>query len=500
MTSAPPFGSTWLLVIAAAATAHAETRPHYGGTVEASLLGAPVSLDPLAAQSHAEITVVDLVFDTLYRVGPDGIVQPHLATALPVLDGARTSARITIRKGVRFHDGSELTAQDVAASLLRELKSGPHWLLAPVAAVHVDGDAIELALRAPVAELTTLLALPQTAVTKGGKPPAGDRAIGSGPFSIETIDRPKRRLALRAFDEHFAGRPYLDALVLRWYDTPDGEARRFETGTSQISARGVAAFAGAQPAYRADDVEGPAALLVFVGFGRAHPDITVDRGFRHALDLALARGALTAIGSGERVVPTREPVPVEAGAAVLVTAGRAADPDAARAQLALAQQHVAALAADKLAALRLEILVEDSRPDDREIAASVVLALDRLGIAAAITAVPAATLRERAAKGTCDLWIGQLAAPVTSAASWWGSAFAAGGDDWADKQLAVGAIDAAQAGKTFADHLPIVPLMFRAVRIWHRTDVRGLGFDASGRLDFADLFVFGEPARSRSKP
>lgn len=288
--------------------------------------------------------------------------------------------------------------------------------------------------------------------------------------------------------------------MLRWYDTPDGEARRFETGTSQISARGVAAFAGAQPTYRADDVEGPASLLVFVGFGRAHPDIAADRGFRHALDLALARGALTAVGSGERVVATRAPVPVEAGATALPTAGRAADPDAARAQLATAQQRVPSLAADKLAALRLEILVEDSRPDDREIAESVVLALDRLGITAAITAVPAATLRERAGKGTCDLWIGQLAQPVTSAVSWWGAAFAAGGDDWADKQLVTGALDGALAGKTFADHLPIVPLMFRAVRIWHRTDVRGLGFDATGRLGFADLFVFGEPAKSRSKP
>jgi hypothetical protein len=39
--------------------------------------------------------------------------------------------------------------------------------------------------------------------------------------------------------------------------------------------------------------------------------------------------------------------------------------------------------------------------------------------------------------------------------------------------------------------------MFRALQLWHRTDLRGLGFDASGRPDFAGVFVFGQPVRSR---
>src|SRR6185312_10434426 len=131
-------------------------------------------------------------------------------------------------------------------------------------------------------------------------------------------DGPRHRLELEAFDDHFAGRPYLDQLVLRWYDTPDGEARRFETGNAQLSARGVAAFAGGQPTFKADDVEGPAALLSYIGFGRLHPDVLADSAFRHALDAVLARGGLTGIGSGERVVPSRLPVPIEAGAPPLV--------------------------------------------------------------------------------------------------------------------------------------------------------------------------------------
>ena len=466
-----------LALVAVAATAHAESRPHYGGTVEASLLGTPLAADPVQAQTHAEVTVVDLVFDTLYRVGPDGLVQPRLALALPVLDAPKTTARIAIKRGVRFHDGTELTAADVAASLERARGT---WLVAPMLAIRAEGDTLVLALRSPLPSLPTLLALPQLAVTKG------NGTLGTGPFASETLDRAKGRLALRAFDDYFAGRPYLDQLVLHWYDTPDGEARQFETGAAQLSARGVASFAGAQPKYRADDVEGPAALLVYAGWGRAHEPVTKDPRFRHALELALARGALTTIGAGERLVPTRLPWPVEAGAPVLDTTGKAGDVDGAKKALA-----------GLAVGTKLEILVEITRPDDREIAERVARALDNLGVGATITALPADKLRERVGKGTCDLYIGQLAEPVTDIVAWWGGAFAAGGDDYLATRLAGGALDLAAVGKVFADRLPILPLMFRAVRIWHRTDVRGLGFDATGRPDLASLFLHGTPLPSR---
>jgi ABC-type transport system substrate-binding protein len=486
-----------LALALASGFAHAETRPHYGGTVEATLLGAPASFDPVLAHSHADATAVELVFDTLYRVGPAGAATPHLAAALPVVD--KTKVTIALRKGVRFHDGSPLTAADVVASLDRVRSTAARWTLAPVASlVAPDAHTVELVLRAPVPELATLLALPVTAVTKGGKPP-GEKPVGSGPFAVEALDRARRRLRLKAFDDHFAGRPYLDTLVLAWYDTPDGEARRFETGGAQLSARGTGKFAGARPKFHADDVESPAALLVYIGFGKAHADVTNDHGFRRALDLALVRDALKTVTSGERVVPVRAPVPVEAGGQAAPPA-RAGDLAAAQAALAEAGRRVKALAPDRLAQLKLDILVEDARPDDREVAERVVRALDKLGISARVVAAPAAAFRDRVARGAADLWIGQLAVPVTTTWLWWAAAFAAGGDSWATQQLAGGSVDPASARKRFAAQLPIVPLMFRSIKLWHRTDVRGLAFDASARPCFAELHLFGEPKKTRGRP
>ncbi|MGE0399673.1 MAG: ABC transporter substrate-binding protein [Kofleriaceae bacterium] len=478
---------------AMAALAHGEGRPHYGGTVEGALLGAPVTLDPPLAQTHAEITAVDLVFDTLYRVGTDGSITPHLATALPVV--SKDHVRITLRKDVRFHDASPLVAADVVASLERVRTTSARWALAAVGAIRADGDlTIELALKAPQADLPVLLALPATAITKGGRP-AGEKPVGTGAFSVESFDRRAKKLVLRAFDDHFAGRPYVDRLVLRWYDTPDGEARQYETGGAQLSARGVAPFTNAKPKYKANDVEGPAALLVFIGFGRKHADITAERTFRRALDLALSRTQFTSVSSGERVTASRLPVPIEAGGPGLAAADATADLAGAKAALAQAATRVRSLAPAQLGKLTLEVLYEDTRPDDRQVAERVAYALTKLGIKSVITAVPATTLRDRVKRGDCDLWIGQLAAPVTSATAWWGGAFAAGNDLWAEQRLATGAIDRAEAIKAFGERLPILPLVFRAVRMWHRTDVRGLGFDATGRPDLADLFYSGDPAK-----
>jgi MarR-like DNA-binding transcriptional regulator SgrR of sgrS sRNA len=328
-----------------------------------------------------------------------------------------------------------------------------------------------------------LLALPETAITRHGQPPAPRKPIGSGPFAVESFDPAGKKLILRAFDDHFAGRPYLDRLELGWFDTPDGEARRFEIGASQLSARGVGAFAGARPKYPATAVESPAALLLFVGFGRRHPAVTGDRRFRSALDLAIDRGALAMITTGEHTLPTRLPLPIEAGAAMLDAAGRAGDVDQARAVLAAATRVTATLA----------IIIDETRPDDREIALRVSRGLDRLQIGSTIEAVAPTVLRERVARGDCELWIGQIAAPVGIAAVWWGAAFAAGNDDWARRQLATGAIDPAAAAAEFSRTLPMLPLMFRSLLIWHQNEVHGLGFDASGRPALADLYWFKAP-------
>lgn len=496
MTGARQFArvATLLAVLAAGATVRGETRPRYAGKIDGALLGAPATLDPVAAQTHAELAVSGLIFDTLYRIEVTGVVEPRLAAGRPELDSSRLVARIPIRKGVHFHDGSALTAADVAASLDRARAGAGKWALAPIATIKHDAESIEVTLRTPI-DVATMLSLAPTAITRGGKAP-GARPIGTGPFKLELIDRAAKKLVLDAFEDHFAGRTYLDRVVLHWFDKPDTEAKRFETDDGQLSSRGVAAFTGGQPKYRSSAVDGPKSLLVYVGFGKKHADVLREPAFRRALDLALDRNALVSVNRGEAVLPAGEPVPVEAGAPVPSSLVRTGDVAAARVALAEAARRVPGLAPTSASQLTLEIAFEDTRPDDREIAERVARALGKLGIAATLSAVSGTELRDRIARGATDLYIHQLAAPLQVGWAWWSAAFAAGGDDWAATRLAGGQLSMEVARREFAARRPIVPLMFRGVRMWHRADLRGLRFDATGRPCLEEVFVFGGPVRT----
>jgi peptide/nickel transport system substrate-binding protein len=475
--AAPLIVAALLAALLLPGTALAEGRPRYGGSVTGTLLGRPASLDPLRARGHAEVTVAGLVFDTLYRLTPTG-AEPHLAAGPPVAlaDG---TLRIDLLPGVRFHDGRLLAAVDVAASLERARRAA--GLLAPIAAVAMAGDAIVVTLRRPCPELAALLAAPATSVTPLGEPP-GARPIGSGPFAFVALDERAGELRLTAHPDHFAGRPYLDALRLRWFVAADGEARAYESGQLDLSQRGAIAFAGHQPKNPTRSLDGPPRLLVYLGFGRAHRDVLADPALRRAVHRSIHRAGLSGIGSGEVVLPSHTPLAPPLGRPT--PAQLAADPAGARAALAQAVDGLG-----PLVGLKLELIVDASRPDDREVGEKVVAALYRLGLTATIRALAPAELAARVARGDCDLYVGHLAAPTLEPGATWLAAFAVGRDEWAAHRIAELPLDGGRMRARFLERLPIIALFHRAIRVHHRADLRGVGFDPIGRLGHADLFL-----------
>jgi ABC-type transport system substrate-binding protein len=467
--------------------AGAETRPPYGGDIVAPLLGEPASLDPVRATAHAEVSVVELVCDTLYRVDASGEAQPRLAAGPPALGDNGLTARIRIREGVRFHDGSTLTASDVIRSLeraRRDTRAG--WWLAPVKSIAAESGEIVLTLRRSTPELTTLLAAPATAVTPRGAAVTKDELVGTGPFSLRLVDRKRRRIVLDAFEDHHAGRPYVDVVELRWYEAADDEAKAYEAGRTHVSFRGSVAFAGHKPKHDTARVTGPATVLAYIGFGTAHADILAHTGFRRAVSLAIDRDGFTSVGTGEPVSGALQPAAPALGGPSPKSSERVARLQAAKRELATAAREVADLRTSPPA---LEILVDETRPDDAEIAKKVQAALFRLGLKARTVSVSATRLASRIESGDCDLYIGQLAAPGADPVLEVAAAFAVAGSSWASRYLEKRALTDEAALAEFDEQLPIVPLFHRAIRAHHRKTMGGVSFDVLGRLSLADLFV-----------
>src|SRR3989454_3497964 len=186
--------------------------------------GVPSALDPGAALEGAAPLIARQVFDTLvaWREGSTDI-EPALATRWNASrDGLVWS--FTLREGVRFHDGSPLTALDVAVSFDRQLRpdaqiAGRAWpaLLrgAPGVVKEVrapNARTVEIALMQPYAALLTVLAHPGLAVAKySAAADGGGRFVGTGPYRV--VDSSSGRLALEAMPGHWAGQPKSERLV-----------------------------------------------------------------------------------------------------------------------------------------------------------------------------------------------------------------------------------------------------------------------------------------------
>src|SRR5271166_873549 len=108
------FAAISLLVALLMTTAAARTRPRYGGTLRIETRSDPLKAPDGVARS--------LIFDTLTQVNEIGKVTPGLAVSW---DSASPYRRwvFHLRSGVRFHDGSLLTAEAAAMSLAQSCGS-----------------------------------------------------------------------------------------------------------------------------------------------------------------------------------------------------------------------------------------------------------------------------------------------------------------------------------------------------------------------------------------
>jgi MarR-like DNA-binding transcriptional regulator SgrR of sgrS sRNA len=454
---------------------HSESRAKIGGTIEASLTSEPRWIDPLLAQTYTDVQLTSLIHESLYRMGADG-PSPVLAAELPRWVNKLT-ARISIRPST-FHSGVAVNASDVAASLERARLGRFSAALEFVASISVDGTDVVIALRSPMPRLATLLALPQLAILPGGVAPS-DTTVGAGPFVWSTPISASRSLELNAYVNHVSGRPFVDRLKLRWFDAGDAEARRFEAGQSHVSLRGATAFAGAKPAFASSKLESAATVLTFVGFCSRSPAVA-HPSFRRGLDVGVARGGMTSLGQGEKIIPTTTPVPNNANNALLLP-GSPSDLTSATAELFAAFPRLSA----ETATNPLQLLVDNSVLDDHEVAERVIRALDKLGVTARVVGATNRQFNDTLSNQSCDMYIGQLTLPADNAMLWWTQSYALG------RQQSKSSM--ADMAASFRKELPIVPLFHRGVRLWQRNDVQGLRLDELGNVGYDNMFVIGLP-------
>lgn len=138
-------------------------------------------------------------------------VQLELATALTPND-ALDVWDCTIREGVMFHDGTEMTADDVVSSIQFHMLGGVGLIRATIDRVEKTGPySVRFFLTAPNAEFPYGIAEYRAAIFKANDPETiGFDGIGSGPFKLVEIDNARQYRAVRNENYWMANAPYLD--------------------------------------------------------------------------------------------------------------------------------------------------------------------------------------------------------------------------------------------------------------------------------------------------
>lgn len=288
--------------------------PGVAKTLRWSSAGDVISYDPNAQVDSFTQSVHHMVFDPLVRRNKDLVLEPALATSWEVIEPTRW--RFKLRQGVKFHEGQPFNADDVVATIQRQIDPGARNrenLTAVTGVEKVDDYTVDLILRGPYPLLLNDLAaiymmskpwmeehqaLKPGNTTTGVVTYAANHANGTGPFKLVSYEPDSR--SVFAVNEN-------------WWDKPQHNLTGVEFRPIASDATRVAALLSGEldmiapvPLQDIDRISGteglkvvenPALREIFLTFsfrpelhtmpGKANPllDLKVRQALWHAIDM-----------------------------------------------------------------------------------------------------------------------------------------------------------------------------------------------------------------------
>lgn len=190
-----------------------------GGTLIHALSADVANLDPHVRTGGASDLVKRTMFNSLTAIGVDGSLQPELAESWEISDDGLTYT-FSLPKGVTWHSGDPLTANDVKVSLERILTletSTYKSQVASIESVDVEDDLTAIVnLSEPSAPLLTSLGATSAAIMSatfldgGGNP--DETVVGTGPFIMESFEPGEKFVVVKSPNYFVPDLPYLDRI------------------------------------------------------------------------------------------------------------------------------------------------------------------------------------------------------------------------------------------------------------------------------------------------
>src|SRR5262245_52411863 len=222
-----------------------------GGILRVANLGEPPTLDAHWTTATLTEVLTNHLYEGLYALDEGYRPIPMLAEALPTVSADGLTYAIRLRQGIKFHNGKEMTSDDVVASLERWMKQSAYGkaVAAVLAEIRATGKyAIELKLKQRSAAVVISLAAPNNfgaiypkeIAVKFKPEEKATEFIGTGPFKLGEW-KPDQYIRMVRFDDYksrsepasgYGGAKVAYVDEIRWIPVPDVATRvaQMETG------------------------------------------------------------------------------------------------------------------------------------------------------------------------------------------------------------------------------------------------------------------------------
>ena len=293
-----------------------------GGTLVIASTQVPRHLNGAVQSGIATAIPSTQIFASPLRYDDSWEPQPYLAESWSVSEDG-LSVTLNLVKGATFHDGTPVTSEDVAFSIVTTRDNHPFKsMFAPVAAIETpDAHTAIIRLTQPHPALMLALSpalapvLPKHIYGDGQDPkshPANSAPVGSGPFMLEEFKAGEVIVLKKNPNFFMEGRPVLDEIIIRIIKDPSALVIAMENGEADL----YPFMAGSQQIRRLQEVEhlgvttdGYAAVgpINWLAFNTASEKLS-DKRVRQAIAYAIDRDfIINALHRGVSV-PQRGPI------------------------------------------------------------------------------------------------------------------------------------------------------------------------------------------------
>lgn len=193
------------------------------------MAGEITDFDPFSSGGTANSrTVTFNIFEGLVKVSTDGTVKPAVAEEA-VMNEDATVYTFTLRDGIKFHNGSEVTMDDVLYSVQKAIDAGTNGYNEIASFEAVDERTLTVTLNRTDAGFLDYFT---QAIIPAGSDDNGEMLlapIGTGPYMFGEYEV-AQQVTLKKFDEYWGEGGSIDEIVVRFLSDQNAQLTNFQSG------------------------------------------------------------------------------------------------------------------------------------------------------------------------------------------------------------------------------------------------------------------------------